>query len=252
MSIQTVAITDLYTALGQAARYYPLPADPSRLCDRLQAFRVVPINPAGVPIKQLMAATVCDKDKPYFYSRLWEERGYNPNAIDWNFPLLYAYNVRISPVERRPGNITRMTHTVEVGVIDQLPEQKGCVGCNGRTPNEVYQDTTRLLMASLDYLAGVGYYPVDGETGLLHETRAGELYDAGTLYSAEPYDRLLKATGTKIDNLTFDYFEQYTERVYGTFTTLQFVATGCQGLTWNFDVPERTVLAAEKRVCQNC
>jgi hypothetical protein len=250
----TIPLTDLYTALSQAVRYYPAPSDAGRLCDRLQTFRVFGNNQLQNLTTDSIGASVCDKDKPYFYSRKWEAMGFNPNKISWEWPLAYAYPVRYT-VENLRGKYIKRANLIEVGVLHLLPEGKGCTGCDGRNENEVFQDASTQLMAVLNYLSGMGYYtvnPTHEDARLYHAEMLQAAQDAGSINSFDLATGLLKGAGASTDNLTFEYVERYAERVFGVSVALPFVSTECVDVAYDFTAVDFGVLAHEANKCRQC
>lgn len=258
MSIQAISITDLYTALGWAVKYYPAPADAARPCDALQAFRVFGDNRLAELAEDGLGTTPCDGDRPYFFSRLWEEQGRSPNAsVKWRYPLLYAFDKRFA-VDKPGKPSARTRHEIEVGVVDVLPEDqhKGCVGCDGRAIPQVFADTSRHLLNALQFLSGVIYATVapwhPAESRLYHSGYLEAALAAGSINSFAETSSLLYSAGVTLENLDFNYFERESGRVYGTFTNLIFAEKGCEQPVWNFDTTTFNPTAQEAGRCTTC
>lgn len=252
-----LTLETIYEALRDSVRYYPK----QRLkCQQPQTWRVLQQSLAaevsGTPSS--FGATICDKDKPYFWSRLWVESKYNPNNIMGEFPLLYAYEepgVRIDPFG---SGGTKYIVNLQIGVLDILSDDKEarkCVGCNARTINEIYRDTQTMLEACVNYLRGVHAYTIDGNRqGFFNKKMVEQALAAGSIQTAEWVGGVHSIADAALSvNKEAPYFraERQTENLYGTAITLRFIVDGCCETDWNFTEPDFGVLAHEAG-CNDC
>lgn len=245
-----IEITDIYTALRDSVRFYPAQELP---CLRPQTWRVIQQSPSAEIATQNLGATVCDKGKPYFWSRLWHEKQYSPNGIVWAFPLLYCFErdgAIIDPLSDRP----KFVYNLEIGVLDVLkdePDARKCVGCNSRIINEVYQDTHVILQSCLEYLKNTSLYSIDGGPDAWANS---DFIDQGVV--AQRFTAVRKAGSILIDSQKLSREAQFFRppgmgNIYGTIMNLSVVASGCKTTTWNFNEPDFGVLAQEAG-CLNC
>ena len=137
-----MTITDFYEAIKKIVRTYPTM---QLKCWQPQAFAVLP--EASDLNSPNLGKVICDKNRPYFYSKLWEAKGFTPNAIEYEFPLVVIYEENI--VKKKAfSNISKSCYSITLSVLDQYKEdcgKLGCVGCANRTKMEIYNDTEVIL-----------------------------------------------------------------------------------------------------------
>ncbi|MCS6930525.1 MAG: hypothetical protein NZM43_13640 [Saprospiraceae bacterium] len=242
MSYATNLIT-FYTALREAVRLHS--PNTTLPCKRLQTFRVFAASPAQELLTQTLGATVCDKDKPFFFSREWHERRYNPNEITWQYPLLFAFEVEAAcDLSQIEDGIVRARHTLQVGVLDVVKDVKsaaGCKNCEGRTPNEIYLDTQQQLFEALLFVKRIGIATFDDGTQILCAPSA---YDA-TFTTLNMIEEPLNA-------VPLFRIERPAERVYGTGVTITIKAQQCD-VTKAFDTSQKEYgVLAHEAGCSNC
>lgn len=245
-----IEITDIYTALRDSVRFYPAQDLP---CQRPQTWRVLQQAMAAEVSTQNLGATICDKGKPYFWSRLWHEKQYTPNNIAWAFPLLYAFETDgtiVDPLGDRP----QFVYNLQIGVLDVMkdePDARKCVGCNARTINEVYQDTQTILQSCLEYLKNTSLYSIDG--GPDAWSNSDFIYHgvSAQRFTAERKGASILANSQKLNRESTFFRAERSEKIYGTAMNLSVVASGCKTTTWNFNEPDFGVLAQEAG-CLNC
>ncbi len=245
-------LTDIYNAFRDSVRYYPAQ---DTTCKRLQTWRVFQQS-LGVEVSTAnLGATVCDKDKPYFWSRDWHEKKYNPNAITWKFPLLYAFETEgtmIGPFGF--GGAAKMVYSLQVGVLDVLidtPDGRKCVGCQSRTPNEIYADTETLLLSALHFVSNVNQTGIDGV----------DVWANADLVSQGEASGALNITGKTAISI-LDQSQKYNQEapffriekignIYGTAISLRVATQVCPTVDWNFTETDFGVLAHEAG-CKTC
>lgn len=216
----TPTLHTYFAAFRDAVKYHA-PGAQLR-CKRLNAFRVFQQSSAAEMTAPTLGATICDKHKPYFYSRLWHEKQYNPNSITFEFPLLFIFETEAElSMHNVADGALLAEHKLQVGVIDIYTEPKPtntyCAGCEGRTINEIYSDTEQLLYYALNYVANVGYEVApDGLEYMLHFAAS---HDEDKWY---PLD-LLRETYTQ----PLLRIERPAERIYGTATFVKAVVRHC-------------------------
>lgn len=252
-----LTLDNIYQQLRDSVRFYP---KQELKCYQPQTWRVIQKSLASeiTGTASNFGATICDKDKPYFWSRLWHEKQYNPNSLLGEFPLLYAFEregVRIDPFGSAG---VRYLVTLEVGVLDVWTDNKDgrkCVGCSARTINEIYRDTLGALETCLNYLKEVEARNLNGvQPGWYNKKLIDQALAVGAVQSAE-WVAGVSSIGDRAAMYNKDaaYFriERTTENLYGTAITLRFLVDGCCETTWNFNETDFGVLAHEAG-CETC
>ena len=243
-------LTDIYTALRDSVRFYPRQ---ELKCNQPQTWRVLQQS-LGVEIStENLGATICDKGKPYFWSRLWEEKGYNPNSIVWNFPLLFAFEIPGS-IKDLLGSSPKFIYTLQIGVLDVLSDDKAgrsCVGCNGRTVNEINDSTQAILQACLDYLKNTRPYSIDGGADVWANKSFIQQGMAAQRFTASPRGAGITDQSQSLNSEAQFFRAEKVGNIYGTVITLRFYGDGCVTPEWNFNETDFGVLAHEAG-CSNC
>lgn len=246
-----VLLTDIYAAFRDSVRFYPRH---ELKCNQLQTWRVLQKSMAVEISTPNLGATICDKDKPFFWSRLWHEKAYNPNSIVWEFPLLYAFeneSTLINPI----GGSGVIISSVQVGVLDVWVDDKDgrkCVGCGARTVNEIYFDTETMLLSSLRYLNNTRGYQVDGGAAVWANSDFIAQGIAAQRFDAVPVAPSILTASQKhnAEDPTFRV-ERSAENIYGTAVNLRFAVNACPETEWNFTETDFGVLAQEAG-CKTC
>lgn len=241
----TPTLDTYFAAFRDAARFHR-PASTLK-CERINAFRVFQQSMAAEMSTPTLGATICDKGKPYFFSRAWEEKQFNPNAIAFDFPLLFIFETeataKMTAVE---DGVVIVSHRLQVGVVDVYAEPKAtstyCAGCEGRTVNEIYRSTEQLLYYALKFVANVGTsVRLDGLKYITHRSACDACDDF------EPLHLLNDTTLEPVVRI-----ERPAERIYGTATFIRATAKHC--LTSDdvaFDVKDFGTLSHEAG-CSTC
>lgn len=141
-------------------------------CGKLQAFKVLEQGAGGLIRSENLGGTICDKGKPYFWSRRWHESSYNPNQILFDFPILCVVETGYT-VDRPFDRNNRRTYQFNISVLDKYVQTKGpdgCTGCDGRTINEIYEDTEAMLFQALSFVSRYKEAEINpsGETGFFN------------------------------------------------------------------------------------
>lgn len=249
----TVLLTDIYAALRDSVRFYPAQ---ELKCNQPQTWRVLQRSGAVEISTANLGATICDKDKPFFWSRLWHEKGYNPNNITWAFPLLYAAEVDSNVMVDPFGGAPKFIYNIQVGILDVWtddPDGRKCVGCNARTINEIYFDTQTVLQSCLKYLENTRGYSIDaGPDVWANMDFVAQALAAQRIVSADfKAPSILTASQSLNREAPFFRVERSAEKIYGTAINLRFAASGCITPEWNFTETDFGVLAQEAG-CKTC
>ena len=165
-----ITIDHFYSLLRDAARSSP-PVE-NAPCLQLQAFRALAFEDATEITAPNFGATVCDRERPYYWSRSWAASGYDESQIQAEFPVLAAFErTAVRKNAFNPQNST--LSEIEIAVIDRYDtegcEGGNCKGCAGRTRMEIFRDTRILLSYVLQYIGGSVLADIDGiGRGLFH------------------------------------------------------------------------------------
>lgn len=246
----TLTLDHVYGAFRDSVRFYPRQ---SLKCQWPQTFRVFQLSLGSEISTPNLGATICDKDKPYFFSRLWQEKAYTPNAIEFDFPLLYAFE--LPGTLREPFGKMQLVHQLEIGVWDVLSDNSAarkCVGCDARTINEIHRDTHQILLNCLYFAAGMAWYKIDGaDAGLYNRQFIQQGLDDGQFTTAEKIGPpVFDVSAVLNKSVAFERLERSDQR-YGTKITLQIQTDACPDPTWNFETADFGIVAAEAG-CKNC
>lgn len=246
----TPELTDIYDALKDSVRFYPKQEIP---CCQPQTWRVLQKS-LGVEIStENLGATICDKDKPYFWSRRWHESKYKPDNIQFDYPLLYAFEMP-GTLKDPFGSNPQFIYTLQIGVLDVLSDDgaaRSCMGCNGRTINEINETTQGILQACIDYLKNTYPYSINDAAPVWANKT---FIDYGLSANRFTANRTGGSITDKAQSLNPDatFFRvEKTGNIYGTAITLRFYGGGCVTPEWNFNETDFGVLAHEAG-CSNC
>jgi hypothetical protein len=219
-------ISNIYQSLKEAVRFYPNVSEP---CKAPQTFAVL-ANVSDLSTPNL-GKTICDKNKPYFFSRLWENKKYNPSDLSFQWPAIVVYeeNMDLSGVF---SNEQKLCYNVTISVLDTFDkdcDKLRCTGCKGRTPNEVFQDTENILFDVLKYLQDL---VITTDDTLVHRSALdGTVAEGKTTH----FQKALKANNSA--NTTAQRFVGGTAgNLYGNSIRLKFCFDRCNtGVEWNFE-----------------
>lgn len=243
--------TDIIEALKAAVIFSPSNEMP---CRQIQTFRVIDQGVGGVLAAENLGATICDKDRPWFWSREWVGKKNNPNKITWQFPVLAVVETSYE-VNKPLAQATERCYNFNISVLDiytQDCEKWNCKGCKGRSMNDVYEDTETLLFQAVRYLSGLveatlpdgttgvwhrGYLDAQKSTGVISGYTAGINYGSyleNTIKTATAYKTSIGAAG-----------------IIGNAINIQVCVKNCQAPEYTFITPDFGVLAHEAG-CQTC
>lgn len=248
-----ILIEDFLNALMGAVKYSSPTAPP---CQRLETFRVFPNQRLPELPSMNLGATICDKDKPFFWSRKWAESKFNPNNVEWAFPLLYVFDMAANVEDIFSGR-TKAVHNLQIGVLDVMSPDCAngdCVGCNNRTPNEIHIDTQRMLVTALRFAGGYVYGNDFGgviPSGFYHEGYLQKLVTDLVIPPGDRTRRLLASTIPKNKSNVFVHVERPTDNIYGTATELNLYTSACPDGTFDFTDIDWGVVP-QNQGCQNC
>ena len=223
-------------------------------CQKLETFRVFPNARLPELTTPNLGVTICEKDRPFFWSRQWHDSGYNPNEIPWAFPLLYVFDMNAEIGNIFQGPITA-THTLQIGVLDVLSlDHENCTGCNGRTINEIHIDTQRMLVSALRFVSGFVYGDDFGDylpTGFYHRDHLQYLLDDGQIEPGNRTRGLLSGSEPLNKNPFCVHVERPAEKIYGTALEFKVKTRACINDKQNF-ILNNWAAVPHNVGCKNC
>lgn len=229
-------IIDVCWALRDAVRYSQ--AWDGRDCMQLQTFRFISSVNGAELTRDSMDAYMCDRYRPFFYSRYWEDNKYSENAVVGKLPALYLMQMAASREKATQRGTTRKQ--IAIGIVDKYDpdtDKLNCAGCPSRAIPQIYQDTEDMLAQVLKYLANVSYYCIDGEKyGLFHSDLMVEWANNGQVSSyTEEFTFSEKVHSLNLDiNLEQVVFD--SDRIYGTQAQLLVELQDCEIPDYCFNV----------------
>lgn len=242
---------DIYNALAYAVKYSPANTDK---CNQLQTFRVLEQGGGGQLTAANFGATFCDRSKPYFWSRAWHNSGYKEKII-FDFPVLSVIETNYT-LERPLDFRGSRCYDFNITVLDKYTadcEKGKCSGCNGRTINEIYEDTETLLFQALSFLSGIVEATLpNGTTGFFNRAMLEGWVTAGFISSdySTGYglgDKLTQG----VKNATAYKASVPAEGLYGNSITLNMCLTPCEVTEYNFNNSD-LVDISQQGGCTNC
>ncbi len=225
---------DLCWLFRDAARYFPVN---SERCRQIQSFRVLQEDYAAELATSNFGASICDKGKPYFYSRQWEASGYREDSITAEFPVLTAMEVFESGVRKEPFTTGNYSIRFELAVVDRYtPDKTTCKGCEARVIDELYRDTQELLNMVLSFIGSSAVYQVDNGFLIGNEELMNKWYDAGQINPHIHFHPIGSLLQSKNLRAPLKRVFMPTDHFYGTMVVLEVDLIDCQTPVYSLDI----------------
>lgn len=246
-----ITLDQFYFQLRDAVRYYPAQ---DLKCLQPQTFRVLAYD-AEIAFDG-MGATVCDAEKPYFFSRQWEADKRNPNKISAPYPVVTAF-AQDGSLKDPFQKISTQSTVLTIAAWDKYDKEKcqagRCTGCDSRTPNEIFRDTAQILINVLSYLREVvlATTNVDPDDRLYHLGMLEAMKTAGIITSYTRIGMLLNDLSAFNRTVDMRPAERVADLLFGTYVNINFTQQNCASVDWNFAALDQGVLAQEAG-CRNC
>ena len=224
-----ISLNDLYSLLIQGSKTYPTSP---KLCHRPQAFSA--IASLSEIAGDSNGKTICDKDRPYFWSRQWNAKGNKADSITFEYPLIAAFelNATIEGIFKDDFNIT---YNVQIICVDQYKQDQAkgqaCTTCDSRTKNDIYNDTERVLHNVLKRLKDAKYVSLNGGSyqwllqSIIDDYTAANPGDTTDINIAATNQFKQWLQGSGINQIRYE--SQTQANLYGTAVTIQFKASQC-------------------------
>lgn len=250
-----LSLIDLYRIGRNAVRFFP--ATEGYPCLQLQTFRVLQRDQDQDIDSENLGAVPTDKDTPFFWSRKWEAAKFNPNRLEFDFPLLTMFEVVNEFKKPAFDKGNQRCYTLEMSVWDKYREE--CVngsqtGCNARPVNQIYLDTELLLDSVLQFFGGIigATTSADSTEKLYYEPHLRAMLSDGTITGYSPTYSLrntLNAHNGK--DARFIRVERPLKKTYGTKVQLIFCTSRCNTIEYENTLPDPGLLGFEAG-CKNC
>lgn len=229
-------IEDVYRLLQESVIYYK--SNPLK-CLQPQSYATL-AKKADLSTENL-AKTICDKNRPYFFSRLWHNLKYNPSKIKFEWPLLATFESNV-PVEGVFTGSQTNSYNLQIMVVDQYLEstsQVKCEGCGGRTTNDIFKDTEEILFNCLSYLSEVSYVVVDGKGRFYNNDHltylvANDLIDNKIDYKSygNSFSQAIARDNKSVNAYRIDNYG--ASKLYGTIITVKIPIKVCYTPEFDF------------------
>lgn len=227
-----LSFSDFLQVSKDAARLFPL-VNAQKKCLQLQTFKVLSLARGAEVGAENFGAVPSEKDTPFFWSRAWEEAGFNPNALSFNWPALTVFEIVNETTETVFQKGYKRVYTLEVSVLDVYRED--CVlglhtGCDARPVNQIYLDTEVLLDSFFRYLDGivVAKTSADSTPKVYYEPWLKAQQLASVISSYEVLYSLGNTLAAQNKRVQFARVEiSATQKIYGTKAQILFASSVC-------------------------
>lgn len=259
-----ISIQQFYAALRDAARFAPVNIE--KPCMRLNAFRVLHQERGRDLESPTLGATVSDYWKPFFWSRKWDENKLNPNSIEFEYPILTAFEINNEASDSFFSKGGKHCYLIELSVIETYKEdcqRLRSYDCEGRTINEIYLDTQAILSGVLKWLGSLILADVtdlniyeqrqdNGEATTPEEVINSDQLFTGIGLFSKPWleARKLAREGEFSELLSleselnalnpkiiFSRVEMPATKKYGTKTVIKFCTSNCDAVNYAYSTP---------------
>jgi len=245
------ATTNDFFNLARQAVMFSLPGEGK--CNQLQTWRVGGSD-AGVKMRDAnFGANLCDKDKPFFWSRMWHLDNY-PQKISWEYPALII-SERDFSIQNGFDNKAEVHYNFQLAVLDVFTHdcEKGkCAGCSGRNQEEIYHDTEVLLFSALRFISkGIFATLAGGTEGLYNSEVLSSLYAGGKIQAYATGKDFGGSVANDNKNLT-GYRTGVGADILGTAVNIRVGLRPCYDFEFDFcNLPCIDTLAVSQG-CQTC
>lgn len=189
---------------------------------------------------------VCDKNKPFFYSRKWEAFQYNPSKLGYDTPAVIMFE-NAGDYKKAFTRQAETTYTFDLFVMDRFSaddcKKTNCQEGVSRSIYEIYHDTEQILYNILEYvhdLVVVKYIP-EGTTFLHNRARYNFMIDIGYwrpdlwVIDETATTKILKDLRENNAVRAFHRVEPYINADwFGTKITVRFTVPNCRTIAYDF------------------
>jgi hypothetical protein len=233
----------IFQLFCEAVNYFPAS---SKTCEVLQTFAVIG-SMFDLDVDNL-SKNIYYKESPFFFSKAWRNLQYNASRLEFDFPLLAAYETGMDHSEMFTRGKAYTTYSIQLCVLDKLPREAGDIQgeCASRTKEQIWLDTERMLLDAIYYLNDVVVIKLlpGGELMYLHQERLSVLisegFTPGTHFEIEnaktnEFSKMLRQLNPTIQG---QRFEGGKHELLGTYVNLRVRFDNCPDPVWDFTQPD--------------
>lgn len=248
-----LTLLDFFALGKRAVQLFPLEQD--RPCLQPKTWRVLQ-KERGSELNTLnLGAVPTDKDKPFFWSKNWHVNKYTPNKIEFDYPIVTAYEIYNNKDTPFDSSGVR-EYVVELAVLDVYKEADciaGRAACSGRPINQIFLDTEVILDSLFQYFGKLVLAQTSEDVVpkvyLLPWLQQRTETDKGFLYEVKKDIGADIAQANK--QVRFSRVERHAQNIYGTKAQLTLKVTNCPVVQYNPALPDFGVSGYELG-CKNC
>lgn len=225
---------DYVKLINNAVRFYPMESGKQWLIP--QTFAVLDsITSLQAPN---LGKYICDKNRPFFYSRKWETLKYNPSKLGFSLPVVLLFE-NAADFKGAFTDRAETTYNFDIVVLDRHSAEDckkiNCAEGVSRTIYEIYSDTEQILYNVLAYLDDVVVVQLlDGTITIRNSAHNTYLNDGAKV--------LEKETNSAKINLRKDNVQRAFHRMepfmnadwFGVRTTFRFTIPNCRTVDFEF------------------
>ena len=246
--MSNLILTDFYRVALNGVRLFPTVKGKPWL--QPQTFRVLPHLRGNDITSPNLGAVPTDKGTPYFWSQKWHRNKFNPNALEWEYPLVTMFDLIGKAQTSAFEKDQKRCHTVEIAVLDTYSPD----GCNGkhtggiaRPVNQIYIDTGRILDGLLQYIGGsvIATRAEDATPKVYFEPWLISQRDLGNIGPYTVSERLLQMLNTNNKQSEFSRVEFSGTKIYGTKVQVTFCTDNCQAIEFKGNLADYGVVSFE-------
>lgn len=208
-------------------------------CHELQAFAV--LGSMHDLDADSLGKNIFYQNTPFFFSKAWRALKYNPSRLEFDYPIMVAYETSQTYDEVFTRDSYRIKYEIQVAVLDKLPREAAEIQgpCGSRTKEQVFIDTEAMLLNGLSYLNDI---VVINElpsmaTRYLHKARLQSLTIDYKVNDAltNTFHKMIRQLNPSIRG---QRFEGGKNELLGSYATLSFSFTNCFSTEWDFEQPD--------------
>jgi hypothetical protein len=225
MNVVSFHKEDFFRLCKEYVDYYP---KNSLRCKTLQTFAVLEsYTHLNTPN---LGKTLSDRNKPFFWSRAWARANYSSNNLSYDYPVM-AQLERPSTYHNILDSVSLKLTTIEIAVLDKYDSasHNKSDGCKSRTINEIYIDTSYMLLYLFSFLKGIVYVGNNEWTQKDIQVASGDTRQVDETITRH-FQKLLKTHNKSINTQPWD---GGLDDLYGTITEIILPTEICDDFTYN-------------------
>lgn len=181
---------------------------------------------------------ICDKNRPFFYSRKWEQHRYHPSKLSFTLPAVFLFE-NAADYKNLFTAKTETTYNFDIVVLDRHSaddcKKINCAEGVSRTIYEIYSDTEQILYNVLGYLNDVVVVTLTDGTVTIRNAAHNIWLNDGAIINE-------KETATVLSDLRQNNVQRAFHRMepfmnadwFGVRTTFRFTIKNCRNIEYTF------------------